>query len=416
MKDRVPRCWAEIDGSALRHNLAVVRSRISEETKLVAVVKANAYGHGLIPVAKELVGGGADILGVSNVEEAAELRAAGVATTPILLLSACLPEEFARAIEYHAWPTISTYEEAKRLNAAARKAGVRATAHFKIDTGMGRLGLWGAEAVKELKRAERLPAVEIGGVCTHFSSADEDPERTEEQWNELMRWRPHFADKKLHVANSAALWRKTVYACSFVRVGLALYGLPPMPFLRRLLRPVLSWKTRITLLRHLPAGRTVSYGATYVLRKAQKLATLAVGYGDGYFRTLSNRAQVLVRGSRCRIRGRVTMDQSIVDVSGVPGCKVGDEVVLLGPQGDQVIYAEELAKIAGTIGYEIVTAVGGRVFRIYRNFHSLSQREETQRSRKAAEARREKAPEARSAASEGIRAGASRTTIRSPRT
>ncbi|WP_018290469.1 alanine racemase [Verrucomicrobium sp. 3C] len=373
MKDRPLRCWAEIDGSALRHNLSVVRSRIPQETKLVAVVKANAYGHGLVPVAKELVEGGADVLGVSNVEEAAELRAGGVAATPILLLSACLPGEFPQVIECRAWPTISTYEEAKRLNAAAQKSGRRATAHFKIDTGMGRLGLWGAEAIKELKRSEKLPAVGIEAVCTHFSSADEDPERTEEQWRELMRWRPHFADKPLHVANSATLWRKTVYACSFVRVGLALYGLPPMPFLRRLLRPVMSWKTRITLLRHLSAGRTVSYGATYLLRKAQRLATLAVGYGDGYFRALSNRAQVLVHGNRCRVRGRVTMDQTVVDVSSAAGCKVGDEVVLLGAQGDLVIHAEELARIAGTIGYEIVTAVGMRVPRIYREFLSLPQ-------------------------------------------
>ncbi|CAB4244564.1 Alanine racemase [Methylacidimicrobium sp. AP8] len=399
------RCWAEIDGSALRHNLAVIRSRIAEETKLIAVVKANAYGHGLVPVAKELVGGGADVLGVSNVQEAAELRAAGITTTPILLLSACLPNEFAQAIACRAWPTISTYEEAKRLNAAARKAGVRAQAHFKIDTGMGRLGLWGAEAVKELKRAERLPSVEIGAVCTHFSSADEDPERTEAQWTEFLRWRPHFADKKLHVANSAALWRKTVYACSFVRIGLALYGLPPMPFLRRLLRPVLSWKTRITLLRQLPAGRTVSYGATYVLRKAQTVATLAIGYGDGYSRSLSNRAQVLVRGSRCRIRGRVTMDQTIVDVSGVPGCKVGDEAVVLGSQGDQAIYAEELAKMAGTIGYEILTSVGARVPRIYRNFHFLPHDQAGQTKRPAGKAEGEGARSARSGSSEAARTG-----------
>lgn len=412
MKDRVLRSWAEIDGSALRHNLAVVRSRISQATKLIAVVKANAYGHGLIPVAKELALGGADVLGVSNVEEAAELRAAGLTETPILLLSACLPEEFPRVVECRAWPTISTHEEAKRLNAAARKAGVRAIAHFKIDTGMGRLGLWGTEAVKELKRAERLPAVEIGAVCTHFSSADEDPERTEEQWNELMRWRPHFAARALHVANSAALWRKTVYACSYVRVGLALYGLPPMPFLRRLLRPVMSWKARITLLRHLSAGRTVSYGATYVLRKTQKLATLAVGYGDGYFRSLSNRAQVLVDGNRCRIRGRVTMDQTVVDVTSAPGCKIGDEAVLLGSQGDQVIHAEELAKIAGTIGYEIVTAVGMRVPRIYRDFLCLPQGGDAQTGRRT---RRQGSLPSHPSSSEGRRSGSSRT-VRPPRT
>ncbi|VVM04681.1 alanine racemase [Methylacidimicrobium cyclopophantes] len=382
MKERPLRCWAEIDGSALRHNLAVVRSRVPQETKLIAVVKANAYGHGLVPVAKELVLGGADVLGVSNVEEAAELRAAGMTTTPILLLSACLPGEFRQAIECRAWPTISTYEEARRLNGVAEKAGTRVSAHFKIDTGMGRLGLWGADAVKELKRAERLPALNIGAVCTHFSSADEDPERTEEQWAELLRWRPHFADKALHVANSAALWRRTIYACSYVRVGLALYGLPPMPFLRRLLRPVMSWKTRITLLRHLPAGRTVSYGATYLLRKAQRLATLAVGYGDGYARALSNRAQVLVRSNRCRIRGRVTMDQTVVDVTSAGGCKVGDEVVLLGSQGDQIIHADELAKIAGTISYEIVTSVGVRVPRVYRDFHSLPEGVRTRTTRR----------------------------------
>jgi alanine racemase len=365
------RCWVEVDGRALRHNFKVLRHLIPRTTRLMAVVKANAYGHGLVEMAREMEVIGADWLGVANVAEGTQVREAGV-KLPILLLSATLPEEMGEALRQNLTLTISCLEEAKRLERAARALGRKAEVHFKIDTGMGRLGCWHPHAREELAALQRLPGLSVTGLCTHFASADDNAGLTQAQWTVIS---PFFDenDKLLrHAANSPAVTRRYGFDADMVRVGLALYGIPPNPEDQGLgLRPVLAWKSRVTLLHEMTRGRTVSYGATYRVASRQLLAVVAMGYGDGYFRLHSNASHLLVRGKRCPIRGRVTMDQIMIDVTRVPGCRVGDEVVALGAQGREEIHARELATQAHTIPWEILTNIGARVPRVYKHFRTF---------------------------------------------
>lgn len=360
------RSWVEVDGRALRRNFKILRGLIPSTTRFLAVVKANAYGHGLIPVARELAHIGTDWLGAANVEEGISLRKAGI-KLPILLLSAALPEEMAEAVRHDLTLTISSYAEAVLLN---RKAGRRrAAVHFKIDTGMGRLGHWHADARAELARIRRLPHLSVRGLCTHFASADDNARLTRAQWKLIAPFFAENGDLLRHAANSPAVTRRYGFHADMIRAGLALYGIAQNPADQDLgFHPVLAWKSRICLLRDMGAGRTVSYGATYRVPRAQRHAIVGMGYGDGYFRAHSNKGCMLVRGIRCPIRGRVTMDQIVLDVSRVPGCRVGEEVVALGRQKNDEITARELADKAGTIPWEILTNVGARVPRIYRYF------------------------------------------------
>ncbi|MCE0522396.1 MAG: alanine racemase [Methylacidiphilales bacterium] len=367
------RCWVEVDGRALRHNFKLLRSLLARTTRLMAVVKANAYGHGLVPTARELEVIGTDWLGVANVAEGEAIRAAGV-RLPILLLSATLPEEMEEAIRQKLTLILSSYDEAKRLDRIARALGKRAEVHFKIDTGMGRLGCWHEQARAELARIRRLRGFIVKGLCTHFASADDNAGLTLAQWKVISPFFEENKDLLRHAANSPAVTRRYGFDADLVRVGLALYGIAPNPDDQGLgLRPVLTWKSRVTLLHEVARGRTVSYGATYRVPLRQRQAVVAMGYGDGYFRLHSNASHMLVRGKRCPIRGRVTMDQTIIDVSRVPGCRVGDEVVALGDQGGEEIRARELATQAHTIPWEILTNIGARVPRIYKHFKSASQ-------------------------------------------
>ncbi len=365
------RCWVEVDGQALRHNFRVLRSLVPCTTKLLAVVKANAYGHGLIPMAKELEAIGADWLGVANMAEGEALRDAGV-NLPILLLSATLPEEMADAIRHKLALTLSTYDEARKLDRIARTLRRKATVHFKIDTGMGRLGCWHKVAREEFARIRRLPGLNIEGICTHFTSADDNAGLTQEQWGLISPFFAEHADLLRHAANSPAVTRRYGFDADMVRVGLALYGIAPNPDDQGLgLQPVLTWQSRVTLLHEMTRGRTVSYGATYRVTSSRELhAVVAMGYGDGYFRLHSNASHMLVRGKRCPIRGRVTMDQIMIDVTRVPGVRVGDEVVALGSQDGEEILARELATQAHTIPWEILTNIGARVPRVYRRFRT----------------------------------------------
>jgi alanine racemase len=366
------RCWVEVDGRALRHNFKILRSLVPRTTRLLAVVKANAYGHGLIPMARELEAIGTDWLGVANVAEGAALREAGVGL-PILLLSATLPEEMKEAIRQKLTLTLSSYDEAKRLARIARALRRKAGVHFKIDTGMGRLGCWHRHAREELARIRRLPGLAVKGLCTHFASADDNAGLTQAQWEVIS---PFFAENKnllRHAANSPAVTRRYGFDADMVRIGLALYGIAPNPDDQGLgLRPVLTWKSRVTLLHEMARGRTVSYGATYRVPSPQRQAVVAMGYGDGYFRLHSNASHLLVRGKRCPIRGRVTMDQIMIDVTRAPGCRIGDEVVALGAQDGEEIQARELATQAHTIPWEILTNIGARVPRIYKHFRSCA--------------------------------------------
>jgi alanine racemase len=366
------RCWVEIDGRALRCNLKLLRGLIPRTTKLLAVVKANAYGHGLVTTSQELEARGVDWLGVANVAEGLLLRQARV-QLPILLLSATLPDELADAVRNRLAVTLSSLEEARMLDRAARRLGKKADAHFKIDTGMGRLGRWHRDAHDDLARIRLLPNVILSGLCTHFASADDDARLTRAQWKAITPFFEQNRDLLCHAANSPAVTRRYGFNADMVRTGLALYGIAPNPADQRLgFRPALTWKSRICLLREVKAGRTVSYGATYRVPARQRHAVVAMGYGDGYLRAQSEKGHMLVGGVRCPIRGRVTMDQIVIDVTRVPAARVGDEVVALGRQGKGEITARELAHHAGTIPWEILTNIGSRVPRFYHHFHAAT--------------------------------------------
>jgi alanine racemase len=337
-------------------------------TRVLGVAKANAYGHGLVPTAREFEAAGIDWLGVANTSEGMALRHGGV-VKPILLLSATLPEEMDDAVQHRLTLTVSSAAETQALARVARRLQRPAEAHFKIDTGMGRLGAWHAAAREELARARAVKDVTITGLCTHFASADEDARLTREQWRAFMPFFEAQPGLLRHAANSPAVTRGYGFHADMVRMGLALYGVPPHPRDAGLgLHPACTWKSRVCLLREVGPGRTVSYGATYRTRSRERHAVVAMGYGDGYFRANGPRGHLLVRGARCPIRGRVTMDQVVIDVSRVPGVRVGDEVVALGPQGGAVITAAELARQSGTIPWEILTNIGARVPRRYHHF------------------------------------------------
>ena len=377
------RTWLEIDGAALRRNAAFLlatakkhaAARNQPAPRIIAMVKSNAYGHGpfIIPELLRFLPNA--VIGLADLDELRAFRASGQSDpdSPVFLSSPVLPQELEEALTLKGWPVLSTSAEAAILAKAAKKLGVTAEAHFKVDTGMGRLGLPPGEAARELRIVlKKFPAVRIVGIMTHFASADSDEAMTRRQLALFEKFRALFPAIPWHAANSAALLHtpRAVAGATWVRPGLALYGLPPRPADARHLKPALSWKARVTFVRRAAAGTTVSYGATYRLPKAQTLATVSVGYGDTYPRHLSNRGIVLIGGVRCPIRGRVTMDQIVVDASRVPAKKLhaGAEAVLLGKQEKQEITADELARLAGTISYEIVTGTSLKLPRVYRNF------------------------------------------------
>lgn len=357
------RCWAEIDCAALRSNAAVVRKKVGAQVELLAVVKANGYGHGMVEIARAL-SGDADLFGVANLGEALVLRESGI-TQPILLLGPALPEERA-VINVHAFiPSVSSADEARVF------VGNTSGLNFVVDTGMGRMGCWHDEAAGELGKIIRIPDLKIHSVSTHLPVADEDEAFTRAElarFDALVRqlrlqvpgaW-------KVHALLSAGILRFPAQAGGIVRAGLMLYGSSPLPDEQHVLRPVMTLKTRIALLRELPAGRTISYGGTFTTARPTRVATISAGYADGYPRSLSGRdAAVLVSGKRCPVLGRITMDLTMVDVSAAPDPQLNDEVVLIGRQGEEQIFAAEIATRAGTIAWEIFTGIGSRVRRVY---------------------------------------------------
>jgi alanine racemase len=362
------RTWAEIDLDAVRHNAGAVRAQVGPDVKIIAVVKANAYGHGVGPVAQAL-SDRVQMLAVANVTEAIELRGA-VTSLPILILGPALAEERPLVVQGGFIPTISSFEEAAAYNELA--SGKRLPIHLAFDTGMGRIGIWGEEAKEALAAIRDLSGLEIAALASHLPVADEDEAFTREQlghFSQLTGTVAPFAPAALtHVHNSAGIIGFPEQSGGMVRAGLMLYGSAPIPEFQPRLRAVMTWKTRITLIREVGVGRGISYGRTFIVKQPMRVATLAVGYADGYQRHLSNHgAEVLIRGRRCAVLGRVTMDQIMVDVTDLPEVQPGEEVVLLGRQGDEEILALELAEKAGTIAWEIFTSVGRRVHRIYLN-------------------------------------------------
>jgi alanine racemase len=360
------RCWAEIDLGGFASNLAQLKERVSAGVRFAAVIKADAYGHGLPAVALALKDQ-VDLLAVANTTEAEGIRGAGV-KVPVMILGPAIPEELPIIVRERFIPTLSTAEEGCRL--AELVTGPPLDVHFVFDTGMGRIGLWNREAVEEFRRLAQLPQLRVTALSSHLPVADEDCEYTADQIDRFRREALELSGTVPGtILNSAGVLRfgGTARPRDVVRTGLALYGISPLPEFQSLFRPILALKTRVVLVRTLQAGRTVSYGRTFTTSRETKVATLAAGYGDGYPRHLSNvGAEVLIQGHRCPVIGRVTMDQTLVDVSELSAVNVGDEVVLIGRQGEEEILASELAQKSGTIAWEIFTGITKRVVRVYR--------------------------------------------------
>lgn len=362
-----------VDLDAYAHNLTVVRNLIPRECRIMAVVKANAYGHGAVPIAERAIAEGCSMLGVATVNEGIELRNAGI-TAPVLVLMQPPQGQIAAAVEHNLRLCVSDVQTCERIGELARKANKVTPVHCKIDTGMGRQGFDSERAATDLLFLTRISHIDIEGVATHFPTADNarDPFtanqiRTFRQFLKRLE-KEGIPFEVTHAANSAAIVNHTASAFDMVRPGLMTYGVWPnndKPLELRL-RPVLRWEAQIIILRELQAGQSVGYGRTYTAPQAMRAAILPVGYADGYKYALSNRGEVLIHGVRCPVRGSVSMDQIVVDVTHVPEAAVGDAAVLIGREGDEIITAEELAQQAETIPYDILTGIGPRVVRTYK--------------------------------------------------
>jgi alanine racemase len=363
--------WAEIDLDALASNFRAVKGRVGGGVRVMCVVKADAYGHGAVACARRLEREGADWFAVALPEEGIELREAGV-RGPVLILGGFWEGQAAACVQNDLTPVIYRPDAAEAFDRAALDAGRVAEVHVKIDTGTGRLGVRHDEAGEFAARLREFKNLRVGGLMTHFAAADE-PERDEFTREQASRFRAAAEVFRAaghepaveHLSNSAATFAHPAARGTMVRPGGVLYGLwrdvlqpkdRPAP-----LRPVMSLRTRVALLKRVPAGETLGYGRTFELKRDSLIATLPVGYADGYPRSLSNRGRVIVRGHDAPVAGRVSMDLTLVDVTDVPGVRPDDEVTLLGEASGLTVTAEEIAKLCGTISYEITCGVSRRV-------------------------------------------------------
>jgi alanine racemase len=351
---------------AIGYNLRLVQGAAAGR-KILAVVKADAYGHGVVPVAQRLQAEGVDGFGVALAEEGIELREAGI-DRAILVLNGINGGAHRDIIAAGLTPVLYDISEASAFESVSD--GRPIDVHLKVDTGMGRLGVPLDELSGFLRDLRRFRSIRIAGLMTHLSTADSDPQYVAEQLagftqaQGLVRRFGH-EPSVLHAANSAALFRHPETHFDWVRPGLALYGYPGSDTIDAPLRPALRWRTEVLRMRTLQAGESAGYGRSFRASAETLLATIPVGYGDGLLRSASNRAEVLIRGARCPIVGNIAMDLTTVDVSAVPGVAIGDEALLLGEQGGAVLDARDLASAAGTIPYEVLTNVSRRVPRVY---------------------------------------------------
>ena len=356
--------WVEVDLEAIRDNARILRP---ENAELMAIVKANGYGHGAVEVARAAIEAGATWMGVALVEEGLELRAAGI-EAPILVLSELPAGSEAVALAHRLTPTLYSGEGLERLSAAVRGS---VPVHIKIDTGMHRVGVWPPEEAPAFARRVQEAGLEVEGLFTHFARSEEDEVTTKEQLGlflesaEVIR-SEGVTPRLLHAANSGATILHPDSHLDLVRPGIALYGIEPAPGIGSHLglRPALTWRSQVSAVKRLAAGEAISYGHRYRLERDAWVATVPVGYADGYPRQLTNVGEVLIDGRRCLVAGTVTMDQLVVDC-GDGEVRVGDDVVLIGSQESETIGADALGRLFGTIGYEIVSRIGERVPRRY---------------------------------------------------
>lgn len=361
----------EIDLDAIRHNVSVMKEKLADGTKFLAVVKANAYGHGAVQVARAALSAGADMLAVAIPEEGVELRQAGI-DAPILVLGGIEEGAAPAVVASRLTQVVFDRERVLALSRAAQELSMTAQVHVKLDTGMCRIGLRTKEDVQELVRLiDSLPNIELTGCFTHMAMADEDDGRAD-TLRQLERFtmlceaikEVHPAPIVRHAANTASIFRYPELHADMVRGGIALYGYPPVAEAKGL-RPAMRWVTRGVYVKTIEPGDRVSYGGLFEAEKPTRVMTVPVGYADGYRRSITGKGCVLVRGKRARILGRVCMDQIMVDVTDIDGAQVGDEVVLLGTQGDECIDAQEMADWIGTISYEVICSPSARVPRVY---------------------------------------------------
>ncbi len=363
---------AEVDLGALEFNFRQIRKRIPGRVKILAVVKADAYGHGAIPVSLKLEKLGVDYLGVAIPEEGVDLRLGGV-KTPILVLGGVFGEEVNQIFRSRLTPVVFRKDSLKILSGEAERRRRKLKVHIKVDTGMGRLGvplnLW-PDFLKEVKG---LSHIEVEGLLSHFSMTNEEEAFTREQWRRFkeavdMAKGMGISFKYLHMANSATITTYPAFSGNLVRPGIMLYGSYPNPMFRDLisLKPVLTLKTRIHFLKSVPSGTRISYGGIYRTRRESLIATLPIGYADGYSRHLSNCGEILIHGKRAPVVGKVCMDFIMVDVTNIPRVSLGDEVILMGRQEKEEITVDEIAEKINSISYEVLCGIGKRVPRVYK--------------------------------------------------
>lgn len=376
-----PLIWAEIDLNAIAHNVRQLRHITDSKAQLLVAVKANGYGHGAVQVARTALQNGADQLGVARVDEAVALRQAGI-QAPILVMGYTSAQKTQLLVDHQLMPALYNLENAEKMSAALTAQERTMACHIKVDSGMGRLGIpcdalkldGSTSTVKEIMAVAQLPGLELSGLFTHFATADAvDKGFARLQFSRFQQLLADLQAAGLHIplrhaANSGAIIDMPETHLDMVRAGISVYGLFPSPEVdqsRIDLYPALTLKAKIIHLKQVPAGTKISYGGTWEASKTTTIATIPVGYGDGYSRLLSNRGQMIVRGKRAPIVGRVCMDLTMLDVGHIDGVTMEDEVVLIGRQGEEEISADEIANRLGTINYEVVTSLMARVDRVY---------------------------------------------------
>jgi len=366
------RVWAEIDLSAIRQNIDAIRALVGPRVDLMPVVKADAYGHGMREVARAALKAGAEWLGVASVAEGVTLRPL-LPDANICVFAPFDPADAEEIACHRLTPFLSNLDGARALSRAAQRLRTSVHVHLEADTGMGRSGVLPDQVAQVAEQVARMPCIHLTGLATHFPSAEDDPAFTARQLETLNQARKKVEAagaplRYVHCASSAAILRYPESRLNLVRPGLLLYGiLPAVPPETPIpdLRPALTLKTRVVLIRSLPAGHPISYQRTHTLARASRIATLPVGYGDGYPRALGNAGHALLCGRRAPIVGRVCMDVTLADVTDIPEAAVGSEVVLIGAQGQAQIRVEEIARLIGTTEHDVTTRLTPRVPRIY---------------------------------------------------
>ena len=371
------RAWAEINLDAIKHNYNEIRKITSPDAKIMAIIKADGYGHGFKAIASVLLNNGVDAFGVATTDEAMQIRKAGF-TLPVLILGVVLDDEYKKAIENEISLCVANFETATEISEIAKSIGKNAKIHIKLDTGMGRIGFVcgdnDSDVKEEILKIASLPYISVEGIFSHFSRADEeDSDYTDFQFEKFSKICSSLKNDGLnipycHICNSAGIIQFPKYHLDMVRSGIITYGLYPSDVVDKSklnLIPAMTVKTKVTNIKEIKHESQISYGGNYKAMPGQKIATIAIGYADGFSRILSNRASVLINGKEAKVVGNICMDQCMIDVTHIDSIKIGDEVIIFGSDGNNTITVESVALLLGTINYEVVCSVGKRIPRAY---------------------------------------------------